>query len=67
MECNAYSEGYVDGLTGNGMPDRPDDTPVEVVEYERGFLAGSKDRSVLQRAGRLAYVLSTAPGHERVN
>lgn len=37
-------EGYTDGLSGIGMRDMSNDTPVNALEYERGFLLGSKDR-----------------------
>jgi len=48
----ARQEGYNDGVAGSGLRDRPDDSPVDALEYERGFLEGSKAR----RAERDSYV-----------
>jgi hypothetical protein len=37
-------EGYRDGVTGNGLRENLDALPVDILEYERGFLLGSADR-----------------------
>ena len=48
----AREEGYNDGVAGSGMRERPGDSPVDALEYEKGFLEGSKAR----RAERDSYV-----------
>ena len=40
----AKQEGYNDGINGSGLRERPGDSPVDALEYERGFLMGSADR-----------------------